>query len=58
MIFIKDDKRVFPLLRITQLLRNGHARRNACPHRLTGRQAPLKGKAPLVRFVGVVKPGR
>jgi len=26
-----------------------------CPHHPTGRQAPLKERAPLVRFIGVVK---
>ncbi len=31
---------------------------HCCPHRLTGRQAPLKGRALLVRFVGVVKTKR
>jgi len=29
-----------------------------CLHRLTGRQAPLKGKSPVVQFVAVVKPDR
>jgi hypothetical protein len=38
--------------------RFGRAQGSLLPHHLTGRQAPLKGKAPVVRFVGVVKTKR
>jgi hypothetical protein len=46
------------LLRITKFSRFGRAHGSLLPHHLTGRQAPLKGRALVVRFVGVVKTER
>ena len=45
-------------LQITKFSSFGRAHGSCLPHRLTGRQAPLKGCAPLVRFFGVVKTER
>ncbi len=53
MLLIRKTQRLIALL-----LRIERVHGSLLPHHLTERQAPLKGKAPLVRFDGVVKTER